>query len=786
MKTIAALIMVFLFGIALNAQTGQTVKGKIIDEASKAPIVGVVVQILQSETTLATTTNANGQFKLLAVPLGRQSFKISLMGYQDRILNDIIVTAGKEVVLNISMEEKISLLKQVDFVYERGKDKTVTNNEMTTVSARSFNIEETKKYAGALGDPSRMAANFAGVVSGNDSRNDIVVRGNSPNGMLWQLEGLNIPNPNHFGALNSTGGPVSMLNNNNLSKSDFLTSAFPAQYGNALAGVFDLRLRDGNNEKHEFVGQIGFNGFEAGAEGPLGKKGKASYLVNYRYSTLGVFQQLGINFGTGSAIPLYQDVNYKITIPTKAKGKFTLFGIAGNSKIDFLGNEADTSQANLYSDRYTNTRVRYATNITGASYEYQINKKASAKLTAGYSRTFERFNGDSISYLTLEEFETGDATFRTDKYSLVGTVYYKINSKNNLVAGFYGDYTHFNIYNKRIFGTTPIIRVDQTGEAALAQAFVQWKHRFSEKLSLVSGINTQYHDVSKRTAVQPRAGLRYQINGIQAISLGYGLHAQTQSIYTYFVQTPTSAGVSLTNKNLDFSKSHHAVLTYDWNIAENLRLKSEVYYQYLFNVPIEQRLSSFSALNVGADFGPSNEDSLVNNGTGHNYGLELTLEKFFSNQYYFLITASLFNSKYEGSDRIERNTAFNTGHVLNILAGKEFKLGKKSNLLLSIKQTWTGGRYLTPIDQEKSALAREAVYNESLAYSNRQKDYFRVDFKIGYRRDFAKSSMEFSLDLQNITNNQNVFRQSYDPLSNSIVTEFQQGFFPVPMFRMTF
>lgn len=124
MKTIAALIMIFLFGIALNAQTSQTVKGKIIDEASKAPIVGVVVQMLQSETTLATTTDANGHFKLLAVPLGRQSFKISLMGYQDRVLSDIIVTAGKEVVLNISMEEKLSLLKQVDFVYERGKDKT--------------------------------------------------------------------------------------------------------------------------------------------------------------------------------------------------------------------------------------------------------------------------------------------------------------------------------------------------------------------------------------------------------------------------------------------------------------------------------------------------------------------------------------------------------------------------------------------------------------------------------------------------------------------------------------
>ncbi|HRJ40110.1 MAG TPA: TonB-dependent receptor, partial [Flavobacteriales bacterium] len=296
MKNTLLFVLALFWMSTLQAQ--QTIRGQVIDEASKAPLPGVNIVLIGTDPPVGTSTDGNGYFKLQNVPLGRQSLKFSFIGYEDRTLTDLIVTAGKEVVLTVSMTESVEMLETVDVVYDRSADKDQSVNEMTIVGARSFNLEETRKYAGSLGDPSRMAANFAGVVAGNDSRNDIVVRGNSPSGMLWQMEGLNIPNPNHFGALNSTGGPVSMINNNNLDKSDFLTSAFPAQYGNALAGVFDLHLRKGNTEKHEFLGQIGFNGFEFGAEGPMGKKKKSSYLLNYRYSTLGVFQQMGINFGT--------------------------------------------------------------------------------------------------------------------------------------------------------------------------------------------------------------------------------------------------------------------------------------------------------------------------------------------------------------------------------------------------------------------------------------------------------------------------------------------------------
>ena len=305
----------FFFEMAVQAQSTQTLRGRIVDEVDNTPLIGVnIIVVSTTDAQLGSTTDVEGNYRIENVPVGRQTLKVTYVGYEEQTVSNIVVTAGKEVVLNFGLRESVSQLNELVIVADTKEDKTATNNDLAVVSARSFNVDDTKRYAGALGDPSRMAANFAGVVGGNDSRNDIVVRGNSPTGMLWQLEGLNIPNPNHFGALVSTGGPVSILNNNNLDKSDFMTSAFPAQYGNATAGVFDLKLRDGNNQKREFMGQVGFNGFEFGAEGPFSKTSKASYILNYRYSTLAIFQALGIEFGTGSNTPLYQDLNFKVSV----------------------------------------------------------------------------------------------------------------------------------------------------------------------------------------------------------------------------------------------------------------------------------------------------------------------------------------------------------------------------------------------------------------------------------------------------------------------------------------
>ena len=793
---VCTLVLPTVLICAVNAQSTQTIRGHILDHVSKTPLPGVSIMIMDtSYKNLGGITDENGDFRIEGVPVGRQTLRITSVGYEEQTMNNVVVTAGKEVVLNIGLTERIRQLNEVVVTANTKEDKTATNNDLAIVSARSFNVDDTKRYAGSLGDPSRMAANFAGVIGGDDSRNDIVVRGNSPTGMLWQLEGLNIPNPNHFGALSSTGGPVSMLNNNNLDKSDFITSAFPSQYGNATAGVFDLRLRDGNNEKREFLAQAGFNGFELGAEGPFSKNSKASYIVNYRYSTLSVFQKLGIEFGTGSNIPLYQDLNFKISIPRTNHGKWSVFGLGGASEIDLLGSKADlNSDTDLYGSENNDSFPRYKTGIAGIGYEQNLSDKTFVRFTTGASATYEGYTSDSLvrnsQNEVIDRYLQTEAKFQTQKFSFNFYTRTKFSSRNNLTSGFYTDVMHFDLFNRDIFANVnrETVRVNVDDRATLYQFFTTWTHRFNNKVSLITGFHGQYYTLNSQFVLEPRISMQYTIDGRNALSAGYGIHNQAQNVYTSFVQTRDENGdLILTNRGLDFTTSEHYVLTYDWNISENVRLKAEAYYQSLSNVPVEKYSSSYSALNTGASFNPSNEGNLVNNGSGKNYGLELTLERFFSQGYYFLITTSLFNARYKASDGIERNTAFNTQFVANTLAGKEWRVGKNKNFFsFNIKLTTIGGKCLTPIDFALSQQNGSTFYINDLAFSEKQDPYFRIDLKLSYRKEYKRRTLEISLDLQNATFNKNIFAQSYNPRTNTIVTQYQQGFFPVPYARFTF
>jgi len=778
----------------VHAQSTQTIRGRILDEVSQTPLIGVNVMVTSSTGQIfGGTTDIEGVYRIEKVPVGRYQVKITYIGYEEHALQNIIVTAGKEVILNVGLVESVSTLNEIVITSDAKEDKTATNNDLAVVSARSFNIDDTKRYAGAIGDPSRMAANFAGVVGGDDSRNDIVVRGNSPTGMLWQLEGLNIPNPNHFGSLVSTGGPVSMLNNNNLDKSDFMTSAFPAQYGNATAGVFDIKFRDGNNQKKEFMTQAGFNGFELGAEGPFSKKSKASYVANYRYSTLGVFQKLGIDFGTGSNTPIYHDLNFKITMPTR-KGKWILFGLGGMSEIDLLGSEADLEgDGDLYGSENLDAYPRYKTGVFGAAFETNFSANTFARITAGVSATNEVFTADSLvrnaENEVIAKYLRMKSDMSTQKYSVNVYTRTKFNARNSITSGFTVDYLTFDLFNQDTYANinSDTVRLDVDDNATLYQVYTTWRHRFNTHLSLNAGLHGQYYSLSDEFVLEPRMSMQYLIRGTQSISAGVGLHNQAQNVTTSFVQSKDDEGNILqTNTTLGFSTSQQYVITYDWNISQHLRFKAETYYQNLKNIPIEQSASSFSVLNTGSSFAPLEEDSLVNKGTGRNYGLELTLERFFSKGYYFLITSSLFDSKYKGSDDVERNTAFNTQYVLNVLAGKEWSFRKSRYFTVSLKVTTIGGKRLTPIDVAASQQYGRTVYDEANAFSEKQDPYFRTDLKLSYRKEFAKSTLEVAIDLQNLTNHKNIFSQSYNPRTNSVVTQYQQSFFPVPFLRFTF
>lgn len=787
MRFYFTILISFLIQFVFSQELTQTIRGTVLDKQTQSPLPGAVISILNTIPFTATTTDENGKFRFDNVLLGRKQLKISLISYKEKA-QTVVLTTGKETVLSIELEE--SAVQGAEIVVTAEVDKTKTNNKMATVSSRVFSTEEANRYAGSRGDPARMAANFAGVSGANDSRNDIIIRGNSPLGILWRLNGLDIPNPNHFGSMGSSGGPISILNNNTLDNSDFMTGAFPADYGNATAGVFDLKMRTGNNEKYEFLGMVGFNGFELGAEGPFSKKKKnGSFMVNYRYSTLSIFKYIGLDFGTGSAVPQYQDITFKVDLPTNKMGKFTVWGIGGLSYAELLQSQ-QSKDNNLYGYSGRDTYFRSNVGAGGVSHTYLINGSSYVKTNIGVSGQYNGIRSDrvdtSTSPVTVRpEYRN---TSYTTRYSGNFTYNKKFNSRNFINAGIYAD----------VYNTTFIDSIDSDGkgfvtlrnykgQTALTRGFIQWKHSFSERFSANIGFTYQYLLLNNSQSPEPRLGLKYELNKKQSFSFGAGLHSQVQPLYVYFATANLGKGqVVETNRNLDFTKAAHAVLAYDVNLFNSVRIKTELYYQYLYSVPVKIRKDYFSTANLGADFNSPNVDSLVNNGTGENYGIELTLEKFYSKGYYFLVTASLFDSKYTGSDGVYRNTAFNGNYVLNALAGKEFKIKEKHILALDIKVTYAGGKRYVPIDIAKSIAYQDEVRDASVAYNPQYDPYFRIDIKPSYKLNTKRFTHELSVDIQNVTKHNNIFQEQYDLNTQTIKTDYQLKFFVIPQYRLTF
>ena len=823
MKTIVTLLLLG-FALAIKAQVpaesrlpeptrqaqglAQTIRGTLFDVASHMPLPGANVVLAGSEPLIGTTTDADGRFRLPNIPAGRVRLKITLVGYEELSLSEVLVNAGKETILELPLTESLRQLAEVTVTYKRAEDRTVTNNEFAVGSARPFNAAETIRYAGSLGDPSRMAANFAGVSGANDARNDIVVRGNSPASLLWRMDGVNIPNPNHFGALGTSGGPVSILNANLLAKSDFLTGAFPAEYANALGSVFDLRLRKGNDEKREFLGQMAFNGLEVGAEGPYSKKattnpGRASYLVNYRYSLFGLLKNVGYQI---AGTPEYQDGLFKTDLSVGKRGHLSIWALGGQSRITFLGKDIKADKLDAYGDENTNTHVNYSVGIGAVSYEHRFTGRTVGRLTLSGSRSTQHYQGDTVLYrsegVVAQEISSAQADFIQEKLSLNAGLTHKLTAKDKLSGGTIVDFIRYDLQSKALYPNV-VSRRNTTGETALFQVFGQWQHRFSTQLMLNTGLSVLHLALNGSSAIEPRAGLSYQVSQASSLHIAYGLHSMMQPILTYFYQTKQADGrYALTNKDLDFTRSHHLVVGYDRMLTPTLRFKLEGYSQWLFNAPVERMASYYSALIEGVSFTPSDKGNLVNKGMGRNYGVELTLEQFFNRSYYFLATTSLFRSTYKGSDGIERNTPFNNRCVVNLLAGKEWQLGARKNrdagprnagsqnvgsvILANWKLTTAGGRFTTPINTALSAQTHTEVSDFSQAFTQAQPAYFRMDLKFGYRMNRAHSTHEFALDLQNVTNHQNLFQQAYNPRTDRIGTAYQQGFLPIPYYRLTF
>lgn len=772
------LIALALSGFTSSAQYTQTIRGKVGEQVLNQALGGATVTILGLNKS--TATNEDGSFRFTGVPIGAYQITVSYAGYKEVLLENVVVNSGKELVLNISLEADMQYQKAVEVTAKSKKYKPL--NEMSMVSARAFTVEETQKYAAAVNDPLRMATSFAGVTSADDGNNDIVIRGNSPTGLLWRMEGIDIPNPNHFSNAGSSGGGISILSAQLLDNSDFVTGAFAAEYGNALSGVFDLKLRKGNNEKREYTAQAGILGLNLAAEGPLMPFYKGSYLINYRYSTLQLLDKLGIDVA-GAGATNFQDLSFNIYLPTSRKGDFTLFGFAGRSD-QHNDNERDSSKWEGEGDRYGGVFIANTTAV-GATHTISVGENSNLKSAVSFSHTNNDYNENYtlISGSLLNSFRN---KYETQKWIASSTFNHRFSNRSNMRAGFIFDNITYDYFNKSWEhpGGPVLERINNSNTTQTMQAFAQWQYRATAKLTMQGGFHYLQLFLNNSRSIEPRASLKYDLNSKNAISFGYGMHSQLQAMGVYFAKASDGETIFYPNKDLSFTKAHHFVLSYGHNFNRATRFRAELYYQQLFDVPVSIYDSlTFSTLNIRGDYVT---EPLVNAGKGRNYGIDFSFEKNLTSNFYVIANQSFYQSKYTARDGIERDTRFNGKFAGNITGGKEWALTNKRTLGVNIKAVYAGGFRTTPVNVEESAAKGYTIFYENQAFTLQNPDYFRTDLRLSMKRNRKYLTSTLSLDIQNVSNRLNVYSQYFDPLKGKVENSYQTGLIPVVNYKVEF
>ncbi len=768
-------LMVFLgfYQLSYSQSLTQTIKGQIINAETGVPISGATIQLL-GETTKGSISDSEGYFVLEEVPVGRQSLLCEFLGFEDYIVSEILVGSAKEINLIIPLLQNLDSLEEVVIVSKKNRGNP--NNTLATVSARSFSVEETKRFPASISDPGRMALSFAGVSSSDDATNEIIIRGNAPNQLLWKIEGIEVPSPNHFSAEGFSAGAVSILSTNMLGKSDFFTGAFPAEYGNALSGVFDINLRNGNNSKGEYTFQLGVLGTDIAAEGPFSKNYKGSYLINYRYSTLSLLNNV-VEVSENS-VPVFQDLSFKLHLPLSTKTKLNIWGIGGLSENNNDNEEQDDPNFESIEAFKSNTY------LSGITLTHFFKDDSSLNIIASYSGSV---SDESNRYRSLvSTYEESNATdLKNNAFRLSSNYTRKFGAKTTFKTGVVYSRLHYDLFREFSENGVTDTEVDEKGNGQLFQSFAQAKYRFSKNLWATAGVHATYFSINEDFRVEPRAGLHWKVSPKHSLNVGFGIHSRILPLNQYFVRvTDGNGNLILPNQNLKLQSATHYIIGYDWRLIKNGHLKIEAYFQDLNNVAVSANpLYTDATLN-----GELISDRLTDTGKGRNYGLEFTFEKFFSDQYYYLFTASLYNSEYQAANGEWYDSRYNYNYTFNAVGGKEFTVGKKENNVIGVnlRTLLNGGQRSTPIDIEASLIAGEEIQIQSQRNTTKLKDYFRLDTSFYFRLNRPKVSHVFSLDIQNVTNRKNIMEQELNFNTGEIETENQLSLIPILNYRLEF
>lgn len=774
---ICLILNVFMVGASkemLAQEVTQTIHGKVFDDMTKEALPFATIVVKDTDPPIGVVSDMDGNFILENINVGRQTLVFSLIGYSSYEMKELLIGSGQFINLNIGMQESSADLDEVVVRV----NKSTPLNSMATLSSRQFTVEESQRYAGGLDDPARLVSSFAGVANPSISDNGISIRGNSPDGLLWRIDGVEVSNPNHFANLTVAGGGLmSAISNHMMGNSDFYTGAFPAEYGNASSGVFDIKLREGNLTKRQYAFEAGILGVGAMVQGPFRKGSDASYIVNYRNSTMALVAPLLPN---DAGVLRYQDLSFKTNIPTKNFGTFTLWGIGTKDGVNMYALDSIEWESNFDRDNSETSMYMFASAL---SHKIILPGNAFLKTSISGTGSGLKFMEERLD-ISLQAHPQSKAENSTSRFTIQSDFSKRFSHKHSNKTGIRYSQLFFNVDVEQslVDGEVPVQISSESGNTGFLQLYSQSKVNLTPQLVLNAGINAHYLLLNNNFSIEPRVGLKYNINNKNSLAMAYGIHSRMEQLPVYFV----SANGSTPNKNLDFMKSTHYVLSYHSKLSDNLNLSIEPYYQKLTNVPVGPDSYISTLNNKNTLFF---HDALVSEGSGRNIGIDFTFEKFLSKGYYYMLTASVFDSKYTAIDEIERNTRFNKSYVFNLMLGKEWYTQKNNIFSANVKLNYLGGSRVEPIDVEATMQTKTIVYGETngkLAFSDSYDALPIVSFTLSYRKNKPKYASVWSLHLMNATGREEYSHDYYNIKTNTIDTNYDGLVIPNISYKIEF
>lgn len=774
--------------INITNLSAQTLRGTVTDATTGEELIGATVKV--TGTSKGDATDIDGKYVITGLTPGRYDLEVNYLGYDPSIVKEILIAGTKEIIVDVSLQESSNSLNEV--VIRPHVNKMETVNPLSLLGGKMLSMEEASRYAGGYNDPARIVSSFAGI-GGTSDNNGISVHGNSPQSLQWRLEGVEIFSPNHFAeVLESGAGVVGAISSQVMTNSDFYSTAYGAEYSNAFSGVFDMKLRSGNNSKHEHGAQIGTLGAELFSEGPLSKKSNASYIINYRYSITRVADKLGLVDMDGEIVD-FQDINFKLNIPTKRAGIFGIFGVGmiDHSKIE---RPTDIDEWETLMDADT-PETRNGLGILGIKHSIRLKNDWQLQTTAVYNYYLIKSDDSYYDFdFDRHQLNRQDAVpfsyFKQDgsQLSLTTTLSRQVTPKFFTKLG--GAYTH-NFFTMK-YSESPYYYqpsqiatiLNERGNTGLANLYISNSWKPSNYLTFNFGLAGNYFLLGEELSLEPRVQLQWKPDDRNTIATGYGLNSRMEKLDAYFVGGK--------NKYLGLSKNHHIMLSYNHQFSDDINLRVETYYQYGFHIPVGADLTStFSTVNRLDYF---LTEPLVAKGNLRNYGIDATLEHYMKNGFYGMLNGSLYKMEYRAQDKVWRNVRYSREFLVKLLGGKEWMLGNhgKNVLNLSAKLTYMGGMHHTPVDiaateaQFAAGNIGDVIYKDNEAFSEQYDPMTVFDLTASYKIVGRKVSHTIAFHSVNLFDAKSPNYDLYNFAKHKIDTWTNTAAFPNFYYRIDF